>query len=104
MPQQVRWGLTRGWNPVRRQGGAQTNLDKAALDLAIQNFGRQIQGADVTLLHYHGVSGHVSPSGAASAVGNASGITVISSGHLCGRSGSGWVSAVGRLCRTLEGD
>jgi hypothetical protein len=36
-----------------------------------------------------GVSGHVSPSGAASAVGNANGVTVISSGHLSGRSGSG---------------
>jgi hypothetical protein len=38
-------------------GGAQTDLDKAALDLAIQNFGRQIQGADVTLFYYagHGV-------------------------------------------------
>jgi hypothetical protein len=36
-----------------------------------------------------GVSGHVSPNGAASAVGNANGITVISSGHPSGRSGSG---------------
>ena len=38
-------------------GGAQTDLDKAALDIAIQNFGRQIQGADVTLFYYagHGV-------------------------------------------------
>src|SRR4051812_21892216 len=38
-------------------GRAQTDLDKAALDLAIQNFGRQIQGADVTLFYYagHGV-------------------------------------------------
>ena len=70
-------------------GGAQTDLDKTALDLAIQNFGRQIQGADVTLFYYQGVSGHVSPSGAASAVGNANGITVISSDHLSGRSGSG---------------
>jgi hypothetical protein len=31
----------------------------------------------------------VSPSGAASAVGNANGITIISRGHLSGRGGSG---------------
>ena len=38
-------------------GGAQTDLDKAGLDGAIQKFGRQIQGADVTLFYYagHGV-------------------------------------------------
>src|SRR6202022_1121826 len=38
-------------------GGAQLDLDKAALDIAIQNFGRQIQGTDVTLFYYagHGV-------------------------------------------------
>lgn len=38
-------------------GGAQLDLDKAALDTAVQNFGRQIQGADVTLFYYagHGV-------------------------------------------------
>src|SRR5258708_7905887 len=38
-------------------GGAQLDLDKAALDVAVQNFGRQIQGADVTLFYYagHGV-------------------------------------------------
>jgi uncharacterized caspase-like protein len=38
-------------------GGAQTDLDKAALDMAIQNFGQTIQGADVTLFYYagHGV-------------------------------------------------
>jgi hypothetical protein len=35
------------------------------------------------------VSGHVSPSGAASAVGTASGITINSVGRLSGRSGSG---------------
>jgi hypothetical protein len=36
-----------------------------------------------------GVSGRVSPNGSASAVGNANGITVISTGHLSGGSGSG---------------
>ncbi len=36
-----------------------------------------------------GVNGTVSPSGAASSVGNYDGITVISSGHVSGRSGSG---------------
>ena len=38
-------------------GSAQLDLDKAALDNAVQNFGRQIQGADVALFYYagHGV-------------------------------------------------
>ena len=38
-------------------GGAQLDLDKAALDTAVQNFGQQIQGADVALFYYagHGV-------------------------------------------------
>ena len=36
-----------------------------------------------------GLSGRVSPSGAASSVGNYNGITVVSSGHVSGRSGSG---------------
>ena len=38
-------------------GGAQLDLEKASLDNAIQNFGRQIQGADVALFYYagHGV-------------------------------------------------
>jgi len=37
--------------------GAQTDLDKASLDEAIQDFGRQIQGADVAMFYYagHGV-------------------------------------------------
>lgn len=37
--------------------GAQINLDKAALDNAVQSFGKQIQGADVRLFYYagHGV-------------------------------------------------
>jgi TPR repeat protein len=37
--------------------GARTDLDKAALDQAIQDFGRQIQGADVAMFYYagHGV-------------------------------------------------
>src|ERR1035438_8439823 len=34
--------------------GARTDLDKAALDQAIQDFGRQIQGADVALFYYAG--------------------------------------------------
>ncbi|MGB8607897.1 caspase family protein [Bradyrhizobium sp.] len=38
-------------------GRAQLDLDKSALDAAIQNFGRQVQGADVALFYYagHGV-------------------------------------------------
>ncbi len=38
-------------------GGAQIDLDKPALDWAVQNFSRQIQGADVGLFYYagHGV-------------------------------------------------
>src|ERR1700761_7967247 len=37
--------------------GAQLNLEKAALDLAVQRFGKQLQGADVALFYYagHGV-------------------------------------------------
>src|ERR1700753_1873791 len=38
-------------------GGAQLDLDKASLDKAVQSFGRQIQGTDVSLFYYagHGV-------------------------------------------------
>src|SRR5471030_2011403 len=38
-------------------GRAQLDLDKAALDTAVQSFGRQLQGADVALFYYagHGV-------------------------------------------------
>ena len=38
-------------------GRAQLDLDKSALDTAVQNFGRQVQGADVALFYYagHGV-------------------------------------------------
>src|SRR5664279_5011762 len=38
-------------------GRAQLDLDKSALDIAVQNFGRQIQGVDVALFYYagHGV-------------------------------------------------
>ena len=38
-------------------GRAQLDFDKAALDVDVQNFGRQIQGADVALFYYagHGV-------------------------------------------------
>jgi hypothetical protein len=38
-------------------GRAQLDLDKPALDTSVQNFGRQIQGADVALFYYagHGV-------------------------------------------------
>src|ERR1700680_4174223 len=37
--------------------GARLNLDKAALDKAIQSFGQQLQGAEVALFYYagHGV-------------------------------------------------
>ncbi len=38
-------------------GRAQLDLDKSSMDAAVQNFGRQIQGADVALFYYagHGV-------------------------------------------------
>jgi hypothetical protein len=38
-------------------GHAQLDLDKPAMDTAVQNFGRQVQGADVALFYYagHGV-------------------------------------------------
>ena len=38
-------------------GRAQLDLDKPAMDTAVQNFGRQVQGADVALFYYagHGV-------------------------------------------------
>jgi hypothetical protein len=38
-------------------GAAQTNLDKSAMDRAVQDFGQQVQGADVALFYYagHGV-------------------------------------------------
>lgn len=38
-------------------GRAQLDLDKSAMDVAVQNFGRQVQGADVALFYYagHGV-------------------------------------------------
>jgi uncharacterized caspase-like protein len=38
-------------------GGGQLDLDKTALEKVVQNFGRQIQGADVALFYYagHGV-------------------------------------------------
>jgi hypothetical protein len=38
-------------------GKAQLNLDKGAMDSAVQNFGHQVQGADIALFYYagHGV-------------------------------------------------
>src|SRR4051794_18205979 len=38
-------------------GRAQLDLDKGAMDIAVQSFGRQVQGADVALFYYagHGV-------------------------------------------------
>jgi uncharacterized caspase-like protein len=54
-------------------GHAQLDLDKSSLDNAVQNFGRQVQGADVALFYYagHGAKGTVRnssprPSGRAS--------------------------------------
>ncbi len=35
-------------------GGAQLNLDKASFDRLVQEFGKQIQGADVALFYYAG--------------------------------------------------
>jgi uncharacterized caspase-like protein len=41
-------------------GGAQVDLDKAALDRAVQNFGAQVSNADVALFYYagHGIQLH----------------------------------------------
>ena len=46
-----------GLDFVLIRGGAQLDLDKAALDKVVQSFGQQIQGADVALFYYagHGV-------------------------------------------------
>src|SRR5712671_3635500 len=41
-------------------GKAQLDLDKASLDTAVQNFGRQVQGADVALFYYAGHGAQVS--------------------------------------------
>src|ERR1700676_5712108 len=43
-------------------GRAQLDLDKAALDTDVQNFGRQIQGAAVPLFYYAGNGQQVRPS------------------------------------------
>jgi len=47
----------KGLGFVLTGNGARTDLDKAALDQAIQDFGRQIQRADVAMFYYagHGV-------------------------------------------------
>ena len=43
-------------------GRAQLDLDKQAMDIAVQNFGRQVQGADVALFYYAGHAVQVSGS------------------------------------------
>jgi hypothetical protein len=77
----------------RRGGGGGDNFDGAWIVVGV---GTTCSGSTTTSVVVssgriigQGVSGQVSPSGAASAVGNANGITVISSGHLSGRGGSG---------------
>ena len=77
----------------RRGGGGGGNFDGAWIVVGV---GTSCSGSSTTAVVVssgriigQGVSGRVSPSGAASAVGNTNGITVISSGHLSGRSGSG---------------
>ena len=76
-----------------RRGGGGGNFDGAWIVVGV---GTTCSGSSTTAVVVssgriigQGVSGHVSPSGAASAIGNANGITVISSGHLSGRSGAG---------------
>jgi hypothetical protein len=77
----------------RGGGGGGGNFDGAWIVVGV---GTTCSGSSTTAVVVssgriigQGVSGQVSPSGAASAVGNANGIAVISSGHLSGRSGSG---------------
>lgn len=77
----------------RRSGGGGGSFDGAWVVVAV---GTTCSGGSTSAVIVssgkiigQGVSGQVSANGSASAVGNSNGITVISSGHLSGRSGSG---------------
>ena len=72
-------------------GGGGGNFDGAWVVVSIGCGGTSTSAVVVTSgrIVGDGLSGSVSPSGAAHSVGNYNGITVISSGHVSGRSGSG---------------
>ena len=77
----------------RRSGGGAGNFDGAWI---VHSTGITCSGTSTTAVVVssgkiigEGLTGNVSASGATSSVGNYDGITVISSGHVSGRSGSG---------------
>jgi hypothetical protein len=77
----------------RTSGGAGGNFDGA---WTVVSVGTTCSGGSTTAVVVssgkiigQGVSGTVSASGSASAVGNSNGVTIVSSGHLSARSGSG---------------
>ena len=77
--------------PRRTSRGAGGNFDGAWVVVSV-GCGATTTGAVVVTsgkIIGEGLAGHVSPSGAASSVGQYNGITVNSSGHISGRSGSG---------------
>jgi hypothetical protein len=83
----------RGSSSKRSGGGGGGSFDGAWV---VASVGTNCSGGSTTAVVVssgriigQGVSGTVSPSGAASAVGNSNGIRVISSGRLSGRRGSG---------------
>jgi hypothetical protein len=75
----------------RSGGGGAGNFDGAWVVVSVGCGGTSTGAVVVTSgkIIGEGVSGRVSPSGAASSVGHYNGITVISSGHVSGRSGTG---------------
>jgi hypothetical protein len=76
----------------RRSGGGRGgNFDGAWVVVSVGCGGSSTSAVVVTSgkIIGEGLSGHVSPSDAASSVGHYNGVTVTSSGHVSGRSGSG---------------
>jgi hypothetical protein len=75
----------------RSGGGGAGNFDGAWVVVSVGCGGTSTGAVVVTSgkIIGEGVVGRVSPSGAASSVGRYNGITVISSGHVSGRSGAG---------------
>jgi hypothetical protein len=75
----------------RSGGGGGGNFDGAWVVVSVGCGGSSTSAVMVTSgkIIGDGLSGRVSPSGAASSVGHYNGVTVISSGHVSGRSGSG---------------
>jgi hypothetical protein len=72
-------------------GGGAGNFDGAWVVNSVGCGGSSTSAVVVTSgrIIGEGVSGTVSPNGAARSVGNYSGVTVVSSGHVSGRTGSG---------------